>query len=398
MDRSPRRLLPLIVTITAMGVLAFSILVPALPELAEDLGVSRGAIGLVQSAVAVPGIFLAAFIGYLADRLGRRRVIRASLLIFGVAGLACFFARDFWLLVSLRFVQGLGTSGLLSLGVVVIGDLFTDAERRWAMGLNMAALTATTTLAPIAGGLLASGGTFWPFLVFALAFPVFFAARALPDGRTGVTAAPLPHLRAGLRELRGRGRLSDFLGMLPMSFLTLGIFLGLGLTVTPLYLDREFGLTVAQRGLVQAVGAASSSVVSVMYGRIAARFARTRILSVALVGMVAGFVVLATSGTLWQVGIGLAMLGSSTGSIFPLLQEYSASAGPAEYRGVLVGTWVSANRLGQTTGPAVGTAVADGLGERQAFGIAAVLMAAVAATWRPLRRVGRRAVPSAPAG
>jgi MFS family permease len=136
-----------------------------------------------------------------------------------------------------------------------------------------------------------------------------------------------------------------------------------------------------------------------MHGRIGARYARTRILSVALVGLVAGFVVLATSGTLWQVGVGLAMLGASTGAIFPLLQEYSASAGPAEYRGVLVGTWVSANRLGQTTGPAVGTAVADGLGERQAYGIAAVLMATVAATWRPLRRAaGRRAAHSTPAG
>ena len=66
--------------------------------------------------MAIPGIFLAALIGYLADRLGRREVIRASLLIFGTAGLLCFFARSYWLLVGLRVVQGLGTSGLLSLG------------------------------------------------------------------------------------------------------------------------------------------------------------------------------------------------------------------------------------------------------------------------------------------
>lgn len=392
MDRTPRRLLPLIVTITAMGVLAFSVLAPALPELAEDLGVSEGAIGMVQSAVAVPGIFLGAYIGYLADRLGRRRVIRASLFVFGTAGLACFFAREFWLLVALRVVQGLGTSGLLSLGVVVIGDLFTGLERRWAMGLNMAALTATTTTAPIVGGLLASGGTFRPFLVFALAFPVFFAARSLPEGRTGVTVPPLRHLRSGLRELHSRGRLGDFLGMLPMSFLTLGVFLGIGLTVTPLFLDRRFGLSVAQRGFVQAIGSAASSTVSLMSGRLGARYSRTGVLSVAFVGMVAGFALIGTAGTLWQVGFGLAVLGSSTGAIFPLLQEYSASAGPAEYRGVLVGTWVSANRLGQTAGPAAGTAIADGLGERQAYGIAALVMAAVAIVWRPARRVvGRRA-------
>ena len=95
---NPRRLLPLIMTVTGMGVLAFAIIAPALPDLADELGVSRGAIGLVQGAVAIPGIFLAAYIGYLADRLGRRRVIRISLVIFGTFGLACFFARDYRLL------------------------------------------------------------------------------------------------------------------------------------------------------------------------------------------------------------------------------------------------------------------------------------------------------------
>ena len=83
--QSPRRLLPLILTITGMGVLAFSVILPALPDLADELGVSRGQIGLVQGAVALPGIFLAALIGYLADRHGRRQVIRLSLLIFGGA-------------------------------------------------------------------------------------------------------------------------------------------------------------------------------------------------------------------------------------------------------------------------------------------------------------------------
>ena len=140
------------------GVLAFAVIAPVLPDLADELGVSRGSIGLVQGAVAIPGIFLAAYIGYLADRFGRRRVIRVSLIIFGVFGLACFFARSYWVLVGFRILQGLGTSGLLSLGVVLIGDLFTGIERRWAMGLNLAALTMTTTLAPIAGGFIAEGG------------------------------------------------------------------------------------------------------------------------------------------------------------------------------------------------------------------------------------------------
>jgi MFS family permease len=383
-------MLPLILTITGMGVLAFSVIVPALPDLAADLGVSRGAIGLVQGAVAIPGIFLAAYIGYLADRFGRREVIRASLLVFGTAGLLCFFARSYWLLVGLRVVQGLGTSGLLSLGVVVIGDIFVGHDRRWAMGLNLAAITGMTTVAPIVGGLVAEGGAFRPFLLFLVAFPVWWWARRLPDRPPmAAVASPLQHARSALGSLRRNGRLSDFLGMLPMSFVTLGLFLGVGITVTPLLLEREFALSVSQRGLIAAVGSAFSSTASVLSGRIGNRHPPSRVLPVAFGFVVAGFVILSLAPNLWFVALGLAVLGSATGSIFPLFQTFAASAVPADYRGASVGMWVSANRLGQWAGPTAGTAVASAIGEREAYSGAAVVMAVVAAVWIPMRRVAR---------
>jgi len=383
-----RRLLPLVLATTSMGVLAFSILAPVLPDLATELGVSRGRIGIVQGAVAAPGILLASYIGYLADKHGTRRVIRVSLIIFGTAGLACFLVRDFWWLVVLRLVQGLGTSGLLSLGVVVIGDHFTGLERRWAMGINLAALTATTTLAPIAGGFLAEGGAFRPFLIFFLAFPVFIWARKFP-GRADLPPSdpPIRHFTAAMSDLNQRGRLSDFLGMLPMSLLTLAAYLGLGLTVTPLFLEREFSLSVSQRGPIMAIVSAASSTASVLSGRIGRRFAPTQVLTTAFLLMIGGFTIVGTAPNLWVLGMGLAVLGSGTGSIFPLLQDYSASAGPAKYRGILVGTWVSANRVGQASGPVIGTMAADGFGERQSYGGGVVVMAIVALVWMPMRRL-----------
>ena len=390
-EPDPRRLLPLIVTVTGMGVLAFAIIAPVLPDLADELGVSRGSIGLVQGAVAIPGIFLAAYIGYLADRFGRRRVIRVSLIIFGVFGLACFFARSYWVLVGFRILQGLGTSGLLSLGVVLIGDLFTGVERRWAMGLNLAALTMTTTLAPIAGGFIAEGGAFRPFLVFVLAFPVFVMARRLPDPKDATKPSPpFRHLREAMQLLKKEGRRSDFLGVLPMSLITLGVFLGLGLTVLPLFLEREFGLGVSQRGLVAAILSGASSLASVFSGRIGLLLTPRQVLTSAFTFMVVGFTVIGLAPSLWILPLGLIVLGLATGSIFPLLQDYSASAGPAHYRGMLVGTWVSANRVGQFAGPAGGTALAESIGDRRAYFAGAAVMGVIAVTWMPLRRLGKR--------
>jgi len=390
-ELDPRRLLPLIVTVTGMGVLAFAIIAPVLPDLADELGVSRGSIGLVQGAVAIPGIFLAAYIGYLADRFGRRRVIRVSLIIFGVFGLACFFARSYWVLVGFRILQGLGTSGLLSLGVVLIGDLFTGMERRWAMGVNLAALTMTTTLAPIAGGFIAEGGAFRPFLVFVLAFPVFVMTRRLPDPKDATKPSPpFRHLREAMQLLKKEGRRSDFLGVLPMSLITLGVFLGLGLTVLPLFLEREFGLGASQRGLVAAILSGASSLASLFSGRVGLLLSRRQVLTSAFTFMVVGFTVIGLAPSLWILPLGLIVLGLATGSIFPLLQDYSASAGPAHYRGMLVGTWVSANRVGQFAGPAGGTALAESIGDRRAYFAGAAVMGVIAVTWMPLRRLGKR--------
>ena len=89
-----RRPLLLILGVTAVGQLSFAAVPPVLPELAVAFDVSRSAIGLVHGMVAFAGIFVAAYMGYLLDRFGRRRVVRWSLLLFGAAGTACFFAAD----------------------------------------------------------------------------------------------------------------------------------------------------------------------------------------------------------------------------------------------------------------------------------------------------------------
>ena len=57
-----------------------------------------------------------------------------------------------------------------------------------------------------------------------------------------------------------------------------------------------------------------------------------------------------------------------------------------------MGTWVSANRLGQWLGPANGTLVAESVGERESYGIAAVVMVGVFLVWRPFRAVARKRV------
>ena len=385
---NPRRLLPVIVAISGMGVLTFSLITPALPDLATDLGVSRGSIGLVQGAVAIPGVFLAIVIGYVADVRGRRFMALAALAIFGVAGTAGFFVRSFWPLVVLRAIQGIGTSGLLSVGVVVVGDLFTGDERRWALGINSAGITLTALVSPTIGGVLADGGTFRPFLLFGLAVPLMWWARRLPGRPEGPPPEqPYRHMGAMFRSMRSRGTLSDFAGLLPFSLVAMIVFMGFAFTTTPLFLERVFDLDATARGLIISVLSVGSSISTLNTARLAARVGARPLFATTLAVLTGSFVAVALASELWMVAAGLFCLGLALGVMFPLLQDFVASSVQTEYRGVAVGTWISAFRLGQATGPILATVLAAGIGERPTYWIAAIVTAGLAVAWQPLRRV-----------
>ena len=387
----PRRLLPLILAISGAGVLTFSLISPTLPDLAAELGVSRGVIGMVQGAVAIPGIFLAIFIGYIADLKGRRFVAIGSLLTFGLGGTAGFLARSFWPLVAARAFQGLGTSGILSLGVVVIGDLWpAGEERRWALGINSAGLTVTGMVAPIIGGTLAAGGVFRPYLVFLVAFPLAVWARKLPGPPTGPPPPPpLQHVRSMFAGLRASGRLADFVGLLPFSFIVMVVFIGFAFTTTPLYLERIFAVGSAGRGFLVALVSVGSSSGSLMSARLSVRVGTPRLLTGAFGCVALGFAAFAVAPSLLAVAPALVVLGFGIGLIFPVLQNFVTSSVPDHERGAAVGTWISSIRLGQAVGPILATSTLAAVGDRVAYALVAVLVVILVVAWRPLRSLAR---------
>ena len=387
-----RRMLPLVMAIAGLGVLTFTVIAPALPDLADELGVSRATIGWIQGVVAMPGVFLALVIGWVYDRAGRRTVAVASLLLFGLAGTAGFFTRSFWPLVIVRAIQGIGTSGILTMGIVVIGDLFpAGADRRRALGYNSAAMTVTGLLSPILGGALAEADPCAPFLIFAAALPLAWVARRLPGAPPGVAPEPpIRHVGATFAVLRSRGRLADFLGLLPFALFWMVVFAGLGSTATPLFLEDEFGASSSLRGVIQAFLAVGSTTGSLNAARAADRFGVRRIFTAGFGLIGAGFVVVAAAPGVAVVAIGLALIGLGSGLTFPLLQDFVASAVPDVYRGALVGVFVTAVRLGQSFGPAAGSSMAVDPGVRPSFAGAAAASLLIMLVWQPVRRAANR--------
>jgi MFS family permease len=371
MSDTPRPPFALIVSITITGIMANTLVTPAIPDIRDAFHVGTAATGLLLAAATAPGILLAPMLGLLADRYGRREVVVPCLVLFGVTGGLSAFAPSFGALLALRFAQGVGSAGLINLAVTIIGDHWDGAERTRYIGRNAAALTASIFVLPPLGGVLTSLGgwrlTFAPYWL-ALVTALLVSVRLPRTTRVQVT------FRDQLSAARPYVRTATVAGAMGMAFILFVVIFGLVLTVMPLYLADRFGVEAAGRGLMLAVPAVASTAAALNISRIRHRLGTRVSLSVSFACLAGGFALIAAVPALPGVVAALLLYGVGEGLAIPTLQDTVASAAPMSSRGSLVALFVGVSRAGQTAGPILGGIGLDAVGARTTFAVAGVAM------------------------
>lgn len=376
----------LVVSITLTGIMANTLITPAAPDIVADFGVGTAGVGPLLAAATFPGIFLAPVIGILSDRYGRREVLLPCLVIFGLSGGLAAFAPSYGVLLALRFLQGVGSAGLINLAVVIIGDHWEGVERTRMIGRNAAALTgAVAVLPPIGGALAGLGGwrlSFAPYWV-GIVTAVVVAAQLPRSKRNDVRLGD--QLRATVPFLRSR----LVVGTMIVSVVVFALIFGLFLTVIPIYLDDRFGIAATGRGLFLGVPAITSTIAALSLARIAVRLGALRTQVVAFGLFAAGFAVIGTAGSIPPLVVGACLYGFGEGLIIPTLQESVTSAAPASSRGSVVALWISFTRTGQTVGPVAASASYQPIGGRGLFLISTAIGALLIAVQPLIRRPSR---------
>ena len=162
----------LLVLANVNGAIGAVVVSPVLESLTGPYGIDAARLGLMMSVFTAPSIVGIPVAGAIADRYGRKPVLLASLLLFGAGGSALAFTTNYTVVLALRAVQGVGYSGIIPVVIASIGDVYADAEETAAHGLRFSSSALSQAVFPVVAGGLAALSWRYPFLLFAVVFPI----------------------------------------------------------------------------------------------------------------------------------------------------------------------------------------------------------------------------------
>ncbi|URI11656.1 Bcr/CflA family efflux MFS transporter [Aquincola tertiaricarbonis] len=241
--------------------LSTDLYLPALPALARGLGAGMPAVQLTMSALILAFGVAQLFWGPVADRYGRRPVLRVAMALFAVASLGATLAPSIEVLTLWRAAQGACLAAAVVCARAMVRDLYEPAEGARVMSLAMSGLGVIALSSPMVGGLLAASFG-WRSTLLAVTLVVtgvlLFVWRVLPETARSLNPQAL---HAGTLARTARRVASDptFFSWASLTACTYGGLFVVLASSSFVYIE-VLGLSAAQYGM--ALGAGSTSYVA----------------------------------------------------------------------------------------------------------------------------------------
>ena len=334
--------------VTLIAMMGVASITPAFPDIIRYFDISPQQVGGLIVAFTLPGIFLTPFTGILADRYGRKIVLVPSLFLFGLAGFACMFTKDFYWLLVLRFFQGVGASSLSSMNITLVGDLFKGNQRTTVMGYNASVLSIATASYPALGGAIAIFGWNYIFALPILAIPLgLYIIKGLDN--------PEPKNKANLRSYFGKVwetiNKKTVWGLLILNFIIFLILYGTYLTYFPLMMEKRLGAQSYQIGLMMSVMSITTAGISSQLGRINRWLGLRKQLIIGSTGYMIATLIMTFAGNYATIAVAVIIFGLGHGIIIPSIQNMMVGFAAISERAAFMSLNSMVLRGGQTFGP-----------------------------------------------
>jgi DHA2 family multidrug resistance protein len=161
----------LIVTVGVMAAVLLQVLDTtianvALPHMQASLSATQDTINWVLTSYIVASAIALPISGWLADRVGRKRLLLISVVVFTAASVACATATSLGEMVLFRALQGVGGAFIVPLAQATLFDINPREKHGQAMALFGGGVMIGPILGPVLGGWLTDNYNWrWVFLV-----------------------------------------------------------------------------------------------------------------------------------------------------------------------------------------------------------------------------------------
>ena len=322
---------PLILSLGLAGLVVMAdnwVVSPILPAIARDVGASPVAAAVLIAAYMLPfGLFQLLY-GPLADRYGKLRVLRLTMIGFTVAAGLTAIGATLTDLTIYRVVTGAFAAATMPVSLALIGDTVRMEERQSAIGQFMGISFLGQGLSMGIGGAIAFflswRGVFAAYAVLSAVVTALLIARTRGLATTG---NPHSQIVAPYRALLTQGRsLPVYLIVLVEGVLIMGSFSFLGA-----FLSADFALDNLAIGLAMTAFGLAALWAGRRSGAVAGRIGRKRTLVLGLVlAGVGNLLIAGLGGNLAVVVPAIALLGAgfmfAHSTLLTLATEFAARA------------------------------------------------------------------------
>ena len=353
---------------------------PVLNPFAHALGTPDSLMGFVASASTIPGILASLPAASLSDRLGRRKVLFASGIVFASAPFLYLLVNSWWQLALVRFYHGFATAMFVPVGNAFVAELF-PSNRAERISIFSSATVVGRTIAPFLGGYIlfvTNNGFHELYLAVGIAgIAAFVTGLLLMKEKSQANEGSLSPRRAGLGLLEGWASVAGNRKTLVVSLVEASQYYAFGATEFFLvgYLREVAHFDSLSQGIILGSQLAIIPLLKPLMGRLSDKTGRTiPIVTGSLVGALAlgmipftvRFPLLLLISVLY--GIGFSMVTASTPALVSELTDKALMGTGMGFLGTIMD-------LGQTLGPIItGIVLAVGLGYLGSFASLTVIL------------------------
>ncbi len=351
----PRRALLFASAMHIWNDLFFALLVPLLPTIKDDLGLSFAEIGLLRSVFSGASAILQIPVGYLAESVGEFWLLVLGNVWVSVGLIGMGLSSAFPLLLVVSFLGGLGGGAQHPLGSSMVSRAYDGGGRSTAVGTVNFAGDLGKMVAPLAALLAIPFG--WRAAVWSVGLAgLVFMAASIPARRAVDIGRPKPSSQAAVVGGTAKSQMGGFVVLSLVGFLDSGTR-GASLVFLPFIMDAKglgAGEISALLVLLFAGGAAGKYVV----GWLGERFSSVTLIW-ATKGLTATLLVLSLAASPLALVPLVLLLGVGLNGTSSALYASVAELIPDHRRARLYGFFYTTNEFGTVLAPLVYGVIAD---------------------------------------